>query len=149
MCVRIGLAVHGRAVFHKAVALVPFVDRLHEGHDKRRRKDVEAQQTQRHGEAAGIDRAEQRQAVGEAARLHVLHAKVERVQHGRNAAVAHDLLTDIGVVLHVFEKGVFVAAVVEPCLALNLVEKLDVGRVEIVEAADQEHRHPAHGHQGA
>ena len=57
VCVRVGLAVHGRAVFHKAVALVPFVDRLHERHDKRRRKDVEAQQTQRHGEAAGIDRA--------------------------------------------------------------------------------------------
>ena len=61
---------------------------------------------------------------------------------------AQNLLADVGVILHVLEKVVLLALFIQPGLALNLVQKLDVGRVKVVDAPDEHHRHPAHAEKG-
>lgn len=102
---------HRRAPLQKPPLRIPLVHALEQRQNKRRRHNVQAGQAHHHGHAARIDRPEQRHAVGKPARLHVLQARVKCVEHGGDAAITHNLLAHVGVVLHVFEKVVFLALV--------------------------------------
>jgi len=82
---------HRRAPPHEPPAHVPLVQALEHRQDKRRHQNIHADKARDRGEPPRVHGAEQRQAVREAARLHVLQAHVERVEDRGDAAVADDL----------------------------------------------------------